>query len=914
MNNKETKRIIVWCNLSSDFFMNNKKKYSEISHVTDLWKSEIRRLLWKSANSDWSWNHICRWPLITFLQWINEANYHWIKSDFYNIWTSENLIRDFYSDIGLKNLVQPGKIINSEPYSDVFKQLQEWIADNGDPENTRIFLLWAPTEWIILDLCTFFNKQLLFNVWLSPYLVWSFNYDAHWNTLQQSLLDRWTEVLTDLDKVKDFLGYKIHLLDVAWFSWCKISYDKQLEEAMDKSTYHNNKEQRLSDDDKKSVKEIIRRLCMKYTQANLSLITWWYSWSLTLFADCKIWTVSKKVVFKIDSFERIRKEIANHRIAHTYLLWHAPEVLMSVKYSWGSKSYMWMEIALAAIEWDPITLLNFYNNKINSKENDPQYGVFCKVLKKTLNILTTKLYQPSMTDEFEDDIYKIFKLRDESVSDENRMNGILFSNLKKLFSDQFVQSGEGLELIDDKNLLDIWWWVQLQNFWDDFDKMINSKDPVRIKRSHCLIHRDLNLSNIIFDDNFNIQFIDWLSLKEQLMESDFARIENDIKFYLFSDYCDDDLNKLKQFEEYIINNAFLWDIANCPLEFVRDDIRFNRMYTLVSIIREKLIKMWWENLYKKNYSESFAIYKIALLRCAINYLKFDTKSVQGVGSLSASVQNKHALISISTLVPDIAQSSLYKRSKSSAPLNYPKRVSIPKNKKSWEVEFPWYKPKQYTDRLSCKKEFNHDPDRMNNNIRDRINNCSRKKVTFDQLWKPLNPFWRTWIEWKWKFYFWWPNVAADPILSRVQDWKFQVFLWKRKDTTELALPCGFTINHKTILKALQYAFNDKTWYDLSLQDITNAKVIHNDEIEDYRNTDNAWVHSTAFSIHNPNSITDITPMPKNENYTEAKWITVTSDVLSNLFSKHAQLIHEAIKELIKNWTVNKQDIDNSIYN
>ncbi|XP_071977095.1 transient receptor potential cation channel subfamily M member 2 isoform X3 [Engystomops pustulosus] len=195
------------------------------------------------------------------------------------------------------------------------------------------------------------------------------------------------------------------------------------------------------------------------------------------------------------------------------------------------------------------------------------------------------------------------------------------------------------------------------------------------------------------------------------------------------------------------------------------------------------------------------------------------------------------------------------------------RFPVPDEKVPWKVEFKIYNPPFYTA-IRKDKHF-HDPyngspetlKKINYNTFDgTINRQSYIATYLVQDGFPINPFGRTGLRGRGSLCWFGPNHTIHPIITK---WKRSkdgsISRKKSKKMLELlaikniysehwALPGGSvepgeTLPHK-LKRIINYNFLEK------FQKLLNESIeVYKGYVDDPRNTDNAWIETTALSLH-----------------------------------------------------------------
>lgn len=139
--------------------------------------------------------------------------------------------------------------------------------------------------------------------------------------------------------------------------------------------------------------------------------------------------------------------------------------------------------------------------------------------------------------------------------------------------------------------------------------------------------------------------------------------------------------------------------------------------------------------------------------------------------------------------------------------------------------------------------------------------------------------------------FWGPNHAADSIVTRDgQDGSTQILLIQRGDTGDWALPGGKLDQGETSSGAASRELSEETGLSVNFSEVNTA---YKGYVNDPRNTQNAWFETTAIHAHLTGDAAQ--QEPKNgDDADDARWVTLTPEVLSNLYADHAKMVDAAM--------------------
>lgn len=239
---------------------------------------------------------------------------------------------------------------------------------------------------------------------------------------------------------------------------------------------------------------------------------------------------------------------------------------------------------------------------------------------------------------------------------------------------------------------------------------------------------------------------------------------------------------------------------------------------------------------------------------------------------------------------------------------YPPRFPVPPEKRAWDVEYPDYKPVQYTHANVFKNDetrlpggWAHPESPSASRIWPSWNGTIKKSGDY-----PLNPRGRTGIVERGLLGKWGPNHAVDPIVIQQLGTDLQVAMIKRSDSGLWALPGGMRDPGESLIGTLKREFIEETGNlqgeDLALFkaavekafDPSRTTFVYGGFMEDHRNTDNSWMETAAFLFRlEPHTQLKLRA---GDDAVDAKWLSINSN-WTDVYYGHVFLVNLALKSL-----------------
>jgi len=272
---------------------------------------------------------------------------------------------------------------------------------------------------------------------------------------------------------------------------------------------------------------------------------------------------------------------------------------------------------------------------------------------------------------------------------------------------------------------------------------------------------------------------------------------------------------------------------------------------------------------------------------------------------------------------------LHTKARGSNP-HYPQRAPVPDDKVDWKVEWPDYQPPDFTTDGIVKKAKSKDSsvdffdakdmarifqtDSSSADARHTFENGGR--FLLDPVSsRPLNPQGRTGICGRGKLYRWGANHAADAVVLQHSKPHPRIVAIQRHDNGQWALPGGMIDRDEEAVAAAVREFReeaanvDKKWNEEEaakqkklVDDVVSsarARLAYCGYVDDPRNTDNAWMETSAFLFECSEDDAKELKLVSGDDASAVKWIEATDSNpdYQNLYASHKPMVDAIIAAL-----------------
>jgi len=253
-----------------------------------------------------------------------------------------------------------------------------------------------------------------------------------------------------------------------------------------------------------------------------------------------------------------------------------------------------------------------------------------------------------------------------------------------------------------------------------------------------------------------------------------------------------------------------------------------------------------------------------------------------------------------------ASVSTHVKARVERPDSYPVRTAVPERCVSWSVPLADYLPTEFTSPHVIAKDRTQDP--TNPSLWADPSDPALVRAGMESFEgqllfegdRPLNPRGRTGISGRGELGCWGPNIAADPIVTRLNPLTgvVEAILIERRDSGELAIPGGMRDRTDPHISAtLARELSEETG---AAVDFSRARILYRGYVDDRRNTDNAWMETTVSHIHLSSEQAANVRLVAGDDARpgSARWVPLTPEILDRMYASHGEFLRRAIATVL----------------
>jgi ADP-ribose pyrophosphatase len=231
--------------------------------------------------------------------------------------------------------------------------------------------------------------------------------------------------------------------------------------------------------------------------------------------------------------------------------------------------------------------------------------------------------------------------------------------------------------------------------------------------------------------------------------------------------------------------------------------------------------------------------------------------------------------------------------------NHINRQHVPDEMVDWKINMPHYNPPSL-DLPRGATRFRKEGDAPQDNDPNATDILKSLETTImrDEYGFPLNPIGRTGLRGRGILDKWGPTQAADPVVTRhnPQSGELEVLIIKRGDTGEWAFPGGKIDSSETAAIAAGRELVEEAGVRGIRLDFSESEYVYVGYIDDSRNTDNAWMESTALHLHLNIEQAAAVVIEAGSDADAARWAVIDTALYRTMLKAHADILSLAIGE------------------
>lgn len=249
----------------------------------------------------------------------------------------------------------------------------------------------------------------------------------------------------------------------------------------------------------------------------------------------------------------------------------------------------------------------------------------------------------------------------------------------------------------------------------------------------------------------------------------------------------------------------------------------------------------------------------------------------------------------------LSQYKMHVKARTAKHALYPARVVVPDDTISWQSPFESYYPTAYTAPVVLDVNTPWADPADIKKVRRRISSFEGE-VRFNQIGWPLNPFGRTGLAGRGVLGKWGANEAVDAVITmqHPDTHRLCVLTITRRDTGELAFPGGMVDEGETPFDTRNRELFEEVAIDLTAWGTPLYEaIVSQGYVDDPRNTDNAWMETTAIHTHIAFDVSQKMHLIAGDDAVGAKWTEVTPQAIETFYANHGFTLLMAVQQMIQ---------------
>lgn len=247
---------------------------------------------------------------------------------------------------------------------------------------------------------------------------------------------------------------------------------------------------------------------------------------------------------------------------------------------------------------------------------------------------------------------------------------------------------------------------------------------------------------------------------------------------------------------------------------------------------------------------------------------------------------------------------LHSKARFEKPPEYPARFPVPDSLVQWTKDYPDYCPPYYVSPAVIANDSTRkpggwaDPEDISR-ITEIPAESFSGRLLHDNEGRPLNPVGRTGMAGRGLLGKWGPNYAADPIITRINTAtnSIELLAIRRKDNGQWAIPGGMVDKGEEVTRTLARELEEETGVKL---DMEKGRLTYQGYVDDPRNTDHAWMETTAKHLHLAEEIACRVKPHAGDDAAAVSWLPLSRQTVEALYASHCSLIRKALAGMTRN--------------
>lgn len=246
----------------------------------------------------------------------------------------------------------------------------------------------------------------------------------------------------------------------------------------------------------------------------------------------------------------------------------------------------------------------------------------------------------------------------------------------------------------------------------------------------------------------------------------------------------------------------------------------------------------------------------------------------------------------------LAGYQLHRKSRTQQHALYPLRFWVPDDLVAWTSKFRDYHPVEFNAPVVLDEKTPWADPQEISQVTHSFDSFTGE-VQFNQKGIPLNPVGRTGISGRGVLGKWGANFAVDAIITTIDPaGNFLVLAITRKDTGETAFPGGMVDPGEDVFRTRNRELEEElSIREADLSQPLYENIVSRGYVDDPRNTDNAWLETTAIHTHLSFDVAKNMILKAGDDAADFSWVKISKENIQGFYASHNLTLLNAIKGL-----------------